>query len=156
MAGRSASYRTESSTGYQMIWIIITVRPPRNAEYISTPIGLELARLADLPEEVLTEGRKMAEKLAALHAKDQGASESGKISARRKALLRVNLRILKVFFLGLKGSATAPDAARTGTGTLNLAGRGFVGVHQANSKGHCACTLAEHVIRLYINFFNVE
>ena len=44
----------------------------------------------------------MAEKLAALHARDQGESESGKISMRRKALLRVNLRVLKVSFLGLK------------------------------------------------------
>ena len=91
----------------------------------------------------------MAEKLAALHAKYEGESESGKISARRKALLRVNLRVLKVFLLGLK-DATAPDAARTSTGSLILAGRGLVGLSQANSKGHCACTPAEHVTR-YIN-----
>ncbi|KAF8736092.1 hypothetical protein AX14_000888 [Amanita brunnescens Koide BX004] len=55
--------------------------------------GLELARLADLPEDVLTEGRKIAEKLASLHAKRQGESESGKISARRKALLRLRTQL---------------------------------------------------------------
>jgi len=35
----------------------------------------------------------MAEKLAALHAKDQGESESGKISTRRKALLRLRTQL---------------------------------------------------------------
>jgi DNA mismatch repair protein MSH4 len=66
-----------------------SLRLPRCAESILILIGLELARLADLPEDVLTEGRRMAEKLTALHAKRQGESESGKISARRNALLRV-------------------------------------------------------------------
>ena len=51
--------------------------------------GLELARLADLPEDVLAEGREVAEKLAALHTRQQKESESGKISARRRVLLRV-------------------------------------------------------------------
>ncbi|KAK2459754.1 hypothetical protein APHAL10511_008186 [Amanita phalloides] len=55
--------------------------------------GLELARLADLPENVLTEGRRITEKLAALHARCQGESESGKISVRRKALLQLRTQL---------------------------------------------------------------
>ncbi|KIL62206.1 hypothetical protein M378DRAFT_187403 [Amanita muscaria Koide BX008] len=55
--------------------------------------GLELARLADLPEDVLVEGREVAEKLAALHTRQQKESESGKISARRRVLLRVRTQL---------------------------------------------------------------
>jgi hypothetical protein len=52
--------------------------------------GLELARLADLPNDVMVEGRRVATTLAALHARQHEESESRKISTRRKALLRVN------------------------------------------------------------------
>ncbi|KAF8639396.1 hypothetical protein AX17_001521 [Amanita inopinata Kibby_2008] len=55
--------------------------------------GLELARLADLPEDILVEGRKIAKKLAALQAKHQEESESGKIAIRRKALLRLRTQL---------------------------------------------------------------
>jgi DNA mismatch repair protein MSH4 len=51
--------------------------------------GLELARLADLPTDALTEAKRVAEKLAALQAKDEEESESSKIALHRKALLRV-------------------------------------------------------------------
>ena len=51
--------------------------------------GLGLARLADLPADILTEANRVAEKLAALHAKEEEQSESSKIALRRKALLRV-------------------------------------------------------------------
>jgi hypothetical protein len=50
---------------------------------------LELARLADLPSDVMAEGRRVATALAALHARHQEESESSKIATRRKALLRV-------------------------------------------------------------------
>lgn len=53
------------------------------------PLGLELARLADLPTDVLTEAKRVAEKLEALQSKDEEESESSKIALRRKALLRV-------------------------------------------------------------------
>ncbi|KAJ7938405.1 muts domain V-domain-containing protein [Mycena leptocephala] len=46
----------------------------------SNHYGLELARLADLPQDVLVE--------AALHARHEENSESSKIAMRRKALLR--------------------------------------------------------------------
>ncbi|KAK7688085.1 hypothetical protein QCA50_008455 [Cerrena zonata] len=51
---------------------------------------LDLARLADLPEDVLTEGKRVATKLSELEAKKHEESKSTQISTRRKALLRVN------------------------------------------------------------------
>jgi hypothetical protein len=129
-----------------MIWNITVVYTCQGVLNILIPIGLELARLADLPEDVLTEGRKMAEKLTALHAKRQGESESGKISARRKALLRVKN---SSSFLSVSPDlmdATAPNAARSGTGSLSVTRRGFVGLHRTIPKGHCPCTSSEYVM----------
>ncbi len=51
--------------------------------------GLELARLADLPEDVLTESKRVAENLATLHARNEANSKSNQTAIRRKALLRV-------------------------------------------------------------------
>jgi hypothetical protein len=51
--------------------------------------GIDLARLADLPSDVLVEGRRVAERLAALQSSHEEASESSKVAMRRKALLRV-------------------------------------------------------------------
>jgi DNA mismatch repair protein MSH4 len=44
---------------------------------------------ADLPQNVLVEGKRVAKNLAALHARHEEKSESSEISMRRKALLRV-------------------------------------------------------------------
>ena len=52
-------------------------------------VGVELARLADLPPDVLVEGKRVAEKLHALQTQQEGASESAKTAVKRKALLRV-------------------------------------------------------------------
>ena len=52
-------------------------------------LGVELARLADLPPDVLVEGKRVAEKLHALQTQQEGASESAKTAVKRKALLRV-------------------------------------------------------------------
>lgn len=51
--------------------------------------GLELARLADLPDDVLKEGRRIAEGLQDLHERQQQDSQTNKVAIRRKALLRV-------------------------------------------------------------------
>ncbi|KAJ7353331.1 muts domain V-domain-containing protein [Mycena albidolilacea] len=59
----------------------------------SNHYGLELARLADLPQDVLAEGKRVAENLAALHARHEEKSESSKISMRRKALLRLRTQL---------------------------------------------------------------
>lgn len=51
--------------------------------------GIDLARLADLPPDVLVEGRRVAEYLEALQTSHEESSESSKIAIRRRALLRV-------------------------------------------------------------------
>ena len=51
--------------------------------------GLDLACLADLPQDVLEDGKTIAMKLAALEEKKQDESQTTKIAIRRKALLRV-------------------------------------------------------------------
>ncbi|KAJ7607391.1 muts domain V-domain-containing protein [Roridomyces roridus] len=81
--------------------------------------GLELARLADLPKDVLGEGKRVAEKLAALHARNKEDSESNKIAIRRKALLRLRTQLTQAF----EHSAVA----RRGTG----------GLHQTVPGGYC-------------------
>ena len=52
--------------------------------------GLELARLADLPPDVLVEAKRVSEKLTELQNKDEESSDGHHIAIRRKALLRVN------------------------------------------------------------------
>ncbi|KAJ7153512.1 muts domain V-domain-containing protein [Mycena crocata] len=59
----------------------------------SNHYGLELARLADLPNDVLVEGKRVAKNLAALHARHEEDSESSKIAIRRKALLRLRTQL---------------------------------------------------------------
>ncbi|KEP55037.1 putative DNA mismatch repair protein MutS [Rhizoctonia solani 123E] len=55
--------------------------------------GLELARLADLPVEVLTEARRVSTKLKAQDDAQRAASESDAIAARRKIILRVGVQL---------------------------------------------------------------
>jgi len=57
---------------------------------IKTP-GLELARLADLPADVLSEAKRVATSLAALDAQQKEQSRTARIAERRKALLTVLL-----------------------------------------------------------------
>ena len=61
----------------------------------NTHYGLELARLADLPSDVLTEATRVSTHLAELQAHNQAQSDSTKIAMRRKALLRVYIFWLK-------------------------------------------------------------
>ena len=51
--------------------------------------GLELARLADLPEDVLIEAQRVADNLTQLKEREERESQTNKIAVRRKALLRV-------------------------------------------------------------------
>lgn len=57
--------------------------------YNSSSIGLELARLADLPNDVIEEGRRIANALADLHARKEEESQTTMIAARRRAVVRV-------------------------------------------------------------------
>jgi len=64
-------------------------------------VGLELARLADLPEDVLTEAYRVSGILSMLHAKREDESEGSRTAIKRKALLRVTL-FLHAFILLLE------------------------------------------------------
>lgn len=59
--------------------------------------GLDLARLADLPDDVLVEARRVSEKLTELEERKVAESQSNKISLRRKALLRVKRALSGTF-----------------------------------------------------------
>lgn len=56
---------------------------------LSSRSGLDLARLADLPESVISEARRVAEYLTKQAEREQQQSRTSKIALRRKALLRV-------------------------------------------------------------------
>ncbi|KAJ1301008.1 hypothetical protein OPQ81_003431 [Rhizoctonia solani] len=58
--------------------------------------GLELARLADLPPEVLAEARKVSTKLKAQDDAQRAASEGNAIAARRKIILRIGVQLEQV------------------------------------------------------------
>ncbi|KAF7372036.1 MutS 4 [Mycena venus] len=62
----------------------------------SSHYGLELARLADLPQDILAEGKRVAKDLATLRARHEMDSESSKIAIRRKALLRLRTQLTQV------------------------------------------------------------
>jgi hypothetical protein len=55
------------------------------------PIGLELARLTDLPEEAMEHAGGVAEKLSNLDKAKQAANKTTQAIARRKAVLSVRL-----------------------------------------------------------------
>ena len=52
-------------------------------------IGLQLARLADLPKDALTHAGKIANDLSDESARGNKSSESCKVARRRKAVLKV-------------------------------------------------------------------
>ncbi|CAE6426120.1 unnamed protein product [Rhizoctonia solani] len=58
--------------------------------------GLELARLADLPPDVLIEARKVSMELKAQDDAQRAASESNAIAARRKIILRIGVQLKQV------------------------------------------------------------
>jgi DNA mismatch repair protein MSH4 len=66
--------------------------------------GLELARLADLPDDVLVEAKNVAMNIAALDAQQHKESESSRIAARRKAVLRLRSQLTQAF-----DHSTLPD-----------------------------------------------
>ena len=74
-----------------MVWSAFWGILPRSSSIITGLTGIDLARLADLPSDVLVESRRVAERLAVLEKSDEESSESRKIANRRKALLRVIL-----------------------------------------------------------------
>jgi hypothetical protein len=71
-----------------MVWSLFFFSPS-TLSIITGMTGIDLARLADLPLDVLVESRRVAERLADLQTSHEESSESRKIAIRRKALLRV-------------------------------------------------------------------
>ncbi|KAI0717509.1 muts domain V-domain-containing protein [Cerioporus squamosus] len=55
--------------------------------------GLDLARLADLPDPVIQEARRVAEYLTQQEERDQQQSRTNKLAVRRKALLRLKTQL---------------------------------------------------------------
>ncbi|KAK7055436.1 muts 4 [Favolaschia claudopus] len=82
------SSRSGANFGLTFQYKIVDGAPQDSSHY-----GLELALLADLPQDVLVEGKRVAKRLAALHARNEEKSESSKIAARRKALLRLRTQL---------------------------------------------------------------
>lgn len=84
--------RAESSMVLPRLWSTMVFIPsPDRAETLTFCTGLDLARLADLPDDVITEARRVSDKLTELEARKNEDSKSNKIAIRRKALLRVKL-----------------------------------------------------------------
>ena len=54
-----------------------------------TPLGLQLAKLADLPDDVLSEAARVTELLEEKYSAEKASSEAGRIAQRRKVFLRV-------------------------------------------------------------------
>ncbi|KAJ3874182.1 muts domain V-domain-containing protein [Lentinula edodes] len=63
----------------------------------TTHYGLELARLADLPIDVLTEASRVSKHLTELQTRHQVQSDSSKIAMRRKALLKLRTNLTQAF-----------------------------------------------------------
>ncbi|KDQ19146.1 hypothetical protein BOTBODRAFT_485037 [Botryobasidium botryosum FD-172 SS1] len=58
--------------------------------------GLELAKIADLPQDVLDEANRVSAYLSDLEAKNREASKSTKAALRRKAMLRLHTQLTQV------------------------------------------------------------
>ena len=52
-------------------------------------IGLQLAKLADLPSDVLSEAARVTKLMEEEHSARKASSEAGRIAQRRKVFLRV-------------------------------------------------------------------
>ncbi|KAF5385565.1 hypothetical protein D9757_006793 [Collybiopsis confluens] len=63
----------------------------------TTHYGLELARLADFPDDVLTEATRVSTRLAELQSRHQAESNSTKVALRRKALLRLRTNLTQAY-----------------------------------------------------------
>ena len=61
-----------------------------------TSAGLELAKLADLPDDIMFEARRVANNLARIEAEKQASSKTSQVVARRKALLTVHPSISSI------------------------------------------------------------
>ncbi|KAE9397228.1 hypothetical protein BT96DRAFT_860285 [Gymnopus androsaceus JB14] len=82
----------DSNLGMLFQYKIVDGAPEDNTHY-----GLELARLADLPGDVLIEANRVSKHLTELQTRHQEQSDSAKIAMRRKALLRLRTNLTQAF-----------------------------------------------------------
>lgn len=83
----------------KIIWItMVSSRSSRTTSSYCTSnsSGLELARLADLPSDVIEEGRRVASALADLHARREEESQMTITATRRRAVVKVRLAPLSL------------------------------------------------------------
>ncbi|KAF9805911.1 hypothetical protein IEO21_08898 [Rhodonia placenta] len=91
--------RTTSNIGMSFQYRIVDGAPDDSSHY-----GLELARLADLPEDVIAEAQRVADKLSELEEREHRESHTNKIAVRRKALLRLRTQLTQAL-----DHSTLPD-----------------------------------------------
>ncbi|PCH33162.1 hypothetical protein WOLCODRAFT_93032 [Wolfiporia cocos MD-104 SS10] len=82
------SRQSTSNFGMTFQYRVVDGAPEHTSHY-----GLDLARLADLPDDVLAEGRRVAEALSEMEERQEQDSRSNKVSIRRKALLRLRTQL---------------------------------------------------------------
>jgi DNA mismatch repair protein MSH4 len=70
---------------------VIVVQVKSKGANLCWNLGLQLARLADLPKDVLIEAEKVAQHLSDESAQNDENSESAKVARRRKTVLKVRL-----------------------------------------------------------------
>jgi len=80
---------SEDDSHYGMVGYFFGFLLPSSLSITTGLTGIDVARLADLPPDVLVEGRRVAERLAASQTSQEVSSESNKVAIRRRALLRV-------------------------------------------------------------------
>ncbi|KAG7450886.1 uncharacterized protein BT62DRAFT_1046066 [Guyanagaster necrorhizus] len=84
---------SESNFGMTFQYKIVDGALEDMSHYGTFKRRLELARLADLPSDVLTEAKRVSANLSDLHARNEKESESTQITIRRKALLRLRTQL---------------------------------------------------------------
>ncbi|TCD71448.1 MutS protein msh4 [Steccherinum ochraceum] len=106
---------TGSSFGMRFHYKIIDGAPEDSEHY-----GLDLARLADLPDDVLTEAKRVSERLTELEERKNEESKTTKVAIRRKALLRVKLTSSRLrSFLATIPALTSLGPALSAVATLS-------------------------------------
>ncbi|KAI0089898.1 muts domain V-domain-containing protein [Irpex rosettiformis] len=85
------SRQTNTNFGMAFQYKIVDGAPDELTHY-----GLDLARLADLPEDVLIEARRVSEKLTEIEERKKEESKFNKVAVRRKAMLRLKHQLTQV------------------------------------------------------------
>ena len=136
----TGSWMVSLRTLITMVWFLFL-----DACLADTISGLELAKLADLPPDVLIEGHRVAATLTDSEKRDEERSQTNKIAIRRKALLRVNpdrsdennsllksIQMLDSSFLASNAIGSDSRALRTSrTGTTRISCPTSTGYHKS-------------------------